>query len=205
MSLKNHWEAVYTSKSAQVVSWYQPHAMKSLDIIRASGGDLISRIIDIGGGASTLVDDLQALGYKNLSVLDISKESLEVSRKRLGSRAHLIKWIEGDITKVSLPKLGYDIWHDRAVFHFLTEKETRNAYISQVKKALKPCGHLIIATFASDGPLQCSGLPVMRYSPESLRAEFFPGFELINHVEENHITPNGSVQQFIYCHFIKST
>lgn len=203
MPSKDHWENVYASKSAEAVSWYQPHALQSLNLIRNSGTGTASHIIDIGGGASTLTDDLLALGYRHLNVLDLSGEALAVARKRLGSSASLVNWIEGDITTVELPEHRYDIWHDRAVFHFLTDPAAREAYLAQVMKAVKPGGHVIVATFAPDGPTQCSGLPIMRYSPESLHAEFGQAFELIEHVEENHVTPHGNVQHFIYCHCIK--
>lgn len=203
MRSKDHWENVYASKSAEAVSWYQPHALQSINLIRNSGVGLGSHIIDIGGGASTLTDDLLALGYRHLSVLDLSGEALAVARKRLGSSASLVNWIEGDITTVELPEHTYDIWHDRAVFHFLTEPVARQTYVKQVMRAVKPGGHVIVATFATDGPTQCSGLPVARYSPEGLYEEFGAPFQLLEHLEENHVTPNGSVQHFIYCHCIK--
>ncbi|MDE2600203.1 MAG: class I SAM-dependent methyltransferase [Rhodocyclaceae bacterium] len=204
MSAKTHWEQVYGSKPAQSVSWYQPHAANSIALIKAAAADLDSRIIDIGGGASTLVDDLLDLGYTNLSVLDLSAEALAVARRRLGERAGSIHWIEGDITTIALPRHGFDVWHDRAVFHFLTEPEQRAAYLERVRHAVRPGGHVIVATFALDGPAQCSGLPVARYTPEGLHDEFGAAFELIEHREEYHQTPAGNTQHFIYCFCLKA-
>jgi 2-polyprenyl-3-methyl-5-hydroxy-6-metoxy-1,4-benzoquinol methylase len=157
-------------------------------------------IIDVGGGASTLVDDLLDMGYSSLSVLDISSSALAVARKRIGERSDRVNWIEADITRADLPVHGYDVWHDRAVFHFLTAPDARKAYVEQVFKAVKPNGHIIIATFAEDGPTQCSGLPVMRYTADELHDAFGPAFELIHHEKEEHLTPFETVQKFVYCY-----
>ena len=154
----------------------------------------------MGGGASTLVDDLLNLGYDNLSVLDLSAAALKVAQDRLGAKAATVNWLVGDITTVSLPANAYDIWHDRAVFHFLTEEADRRAYVAQVMRIVRPNGHIIIATFAEDGPEKCSGLPVMRYSPEALHQEFGRGFQLVSKDKETHHTPFGTDQQFIYCY-----
>jgi SAM-dependent methyltransferase len=200
MPAKHHWEQVYSSKPSDAVSWYQPHADQSLRLIRESGLPLSARIIDVGGGASTLVEDLLSHGYTELSVLDLSAAALSAVRQRLGAAANKVQWIEGDITRVALPHHAYDLWHDRAVFHFLTEPGQRQVYVNAVLHAVKPGGHVIVATFAEDGPSQCSGLPVMRYSADGLHAEFGSPFTLLRHEREEHLTPFGSTQEFIYCY-----
>lgn len=200
MQSKQHWEKVYETKSTDAVSWFQPHAESSLDFIHATGAGKDAAIIDVGGGASTLVDDLVAEGYSDLTVLDLSAAALEAARKRLGEREREVRWIEADIVEVDLPDNRYDVWHDRAVFHFLTGAEEREAYVRKVFCSVKPGGHVIVATFAEDGPEKCSGLPVMRYSPDGLHDEFGEAFTLMNHRKEAHHTPSGSVQQFVYCY-----
>jgi ubiquinone/menaquinone biosynthesis C-methylase UbiE len=200
MQPKQHWEEVYTTKSTDSVSWFQPHADLSLDLIRATGEGKDAGIIDVGGGASTLVDGLLANGYGDLTVLDLSGQALEVARQRLGKDGSLVRWIEADITEVDLPAKRYDIWHDRAVFHFLTTPEQREIYVQTVFRSVKPGGHVIVATFAEDGPEQCSGLPVMRYRPEELHDQFGEAFTLLSHTKEAHHTPAGKVQQFVYCY-----
>lgn len=197
---QDHWEKVYQTKASDTVSWFQEHATRSLEMIRSIDQAAKAQIIDIGGGASTLVDDLLASGFSHLSVLDLSASALEVARARLGSLAPHVTWIAGDITTVELPAHAYDIWHDRAVFHFLTDPADRMAYVRQVMKAVRPGGHVIVATFAPDGPEQCSGLPVVRYDPDQLHNEFGASFELLEHSREEHTTPWGSVQHFVYCH-----
>ncbi len=199
MEMKQHWETVYQSKSTDAVSWYQLHAQRSLDIIQQLPLKHSAKIIDIGGGASTLVDDLQRLGYDNLSVLDLSNAALQAASRRLGVLAAKIKWIEGDVTQLTLPKQHFDLWHDRAVFHFLTEASDRHRYVRSVLNSVKPGGHVIIATFAEDGPEQCSDLPVQRYSAETLYNEFGSSFELLGHEKELHQTPSGTTQSFVYC------
>lgn len=203
MSGHEHWEKVYQTKSANQVSWFQEHAARSLEIIRSIGAKPDSRIIDVGGGASTLVDDLLAEGFKDLSVLDLSASALAVARSRLGAKGAEVQWIAADIQHVALPEQAYDIWHDRAVFHFLTDPADRLEYVKQVMKSVKPGGHVIVATFSPDGPEQCSGLPVVRYSHAQLHGEFGPAFELVERAIEEHETPWGSVQHFIYCHCLK--
>jgi len=202
-SPKEHWEKVYQTKQPDAVSWFQEHATRSLALIRSIGTSLNANIIDVGGGASTLVDDLLSNGFKNISVLDLSANALDVARKRLGIEGGCVTWIPGDICTVNLPDQAYDIWHDRAVFHFLTDPAHRKAYVEQIMKSVKPGGHVIVATFSPDGPEQCSGLPVARYAPEQLHQEFGPSFELIEHMSEEHKTPWGSVQHFLYCHCLK--
>lgn len=201
MQTKEHWETVYTTKSTTAVSWFQECATRSLQLINSCAPHTNAKIIDVGGGASTLVDDLINVGYFNITVLDISGVALNVARQRLGEKAEPVKWIEGDITQLSLPRCHYDIWHDRAVFHFLIDAKNRQAYVKQLTHALKPGGQLIISTFAETGPQQCSNLPVVRYSPEALQTEFGELFVLQEHTVETHITPSGSRQEFVYCRF----
>lgn len=203
MNEQAYWDKVYQTRSADAVSWFQAHATRSLSIIQSITTDPEARIIDVGGGASTLVDDLLAHGFGQLSVLDLSASALAVARQRLGACGARVEWIAGDIRQVELPGQHYDIWHDRAVFHFLTEPADRRAYIRQVMHAVKPGGHVIVATFAPDGPEQCSGLPVARYAPQQLHDEFGPAFELLEHASEEHKTPWGAVQHFVYCHCVK--
>lgn len=200
MQSKTHWDTVYTTRATDAVSWFQPHAKTSLDFIRAAGIGTEAALIDVGGGASVLVDDLLAAGFRDLSVLDLSGAALAAARRRLGRQAADVTWIEADITRAALPESRYDVWHDRAVFHFLTEREEREAYVSAVLRAVRPGGHVIVATFAEDGPEQCSGLPVMRYRAEALHDEFGAAFSLLRHRKEAHATPSGAVQQFVYCY-----
>ena len=199
METKSHWEQVYRSKPVDSVSWYQPHALRSLDLIRRVAGGRDARILDVGGGASTLADDLLDAGMTHVSVLDISGSALEAARQRLGPRASAVRWIEGDITTVELEPASVDVWHDRAVFHFLTDPKDRAAYVRQVRHAVRPGGHVIIAAFSPEGPPQCSGLPVVRYAPEELHAQFGSAFELVEHQTEDHRTPSGVIQHFVYC------
>ncbi len=199
MQDKNHWDKVYATKAVDDVSWFQPHAEMSMRMIQTSGIARGAAIIDVGGGASTLVDDLLDDGYSNLTVLDLSGAALNESRRRLDARAANVNWIEADITQVKLAPHSLDLWHDRAVFHFLTTAEDRAAYVQQVLRALKPGGHVIMATFGANGPVQCSGLPVVRYDSDSLHTEFGNAFDLLLHEEHLHHTPFGTDQQFVYC------
>jgi len=200
MEKKSHWEKVYTAKPAISVSWYQEHAECSLSLLGNTGISKSAAIIDVGGGASTLVDDLLAEGYSDVTVLDLSAAALSAARKRLGALAAKVKWLEADVIEADLPSHRYDVWHDRAVFHFLTEPKQRQAYVEKVFHSVKPGGHVIVATFAEDGPTQCSGLPVMRYSADKLHAQFGEAFTLVKHVREEHHTPSGAVQHFVYCY-----
>jgi ubiquinone/menaquinone biosynthesis C-methylase UbiE len=204
MNSQDHWEKVYASKATDAVSWFQQHAQLSLELIAATGVGKSAAIIDVGGGASNLVDDLLALGYANLHVLDISAAALFATKHRLGTRAAEIKWLVADITRADFQAAYFDVWHDRAVFHFLVTPEERAAYIAIVLRSVKPGGHVIIATFAEDGPTQCSGLPVMRYSASSLQAEFGDSFSLLHQQKESHRTPTGVLQKFVYCYFRKA-
>ena len=193
---RQHWESVYRSKAADQVGWFQPHAASSLLLIEGCA-PADAHIIDVGGGASVLVDDLIDAGYRNLTVLDLAESALAASRARLGARAQLVQWIAGDITHTELPAAQYDVWHDRAVFHFLTDPADRARYVEQVLKSVKPGGHVIVATFGPGGPLQCSGLDVVRYAPDALHAEFGAAFELLRHETETHFTPSGEEQEYV--------
>ena len=199
MDRKSHWEAIYRNKLPTQVSWYQPHALRSLDLIRRVSPPPDGAIIDVGGGASTLIDDLLDAGYHDLTVLDLSATALAKTRMRLGAQAGRIRWLEADILDAQLPRAGYSVWHDRAVFHFLTAPADRARYLAQVRQAVRPGGFALVATFADDGPTRCSGLEVRRYSPEALHAEFGAPFRMMASEREEHLTPGGVRQAFIYC------
>ncbi|HND66359.1 MAG TPA: class I SAM-dependent methyltransferase [Candidatus Obscuribacter sp.] len=202
MDQKTYWEQVYQTKAPDAVSWYRQHLEKSLELIKQADTDPSACIIDVGGGESTLVDDLLEFGYRNISVLDISETAIDVSKHRLGNRAALVSWIAANITDVELPSQRYDVWHDRAVFHFLTTSDERSAYVKQVANSVKPGGHVIVATFGPQGPEKCSGLTTMRYDANSLHKEFGPKFKLIESATELHATPFGTMQQFLYCYCV---
>lgn len=199
MTTKAHWESVYQSKATHEVSWYRPHLDVSLRLIEAAAPDRASAIIDVGGGEATLVDDLVRRGYRDVTVLDVSQVAIDVAKRRLGAAAASVNWITGDITQIELATARYDLWHDRAVFHFLTDAEDRAAYVRQVARAVKPGGHVIVATFGPEGPEKCSGLDVVRYDPASLHGQFGAKFLLLDSVTELHETPWGTPQQFMYC------
>jgi len=201
---QSHWQSIYQTRKPTDVGWYKPHLLASLELILQLALPLSACILDVGAGDSTLVDDLLANGYTHISLLDISTAALERVKARLGPKSDYITWIEGDITQVGLPPQAYDIWHDRALFHFLTNDLDRCKYIEAVRLALKPGGHMIIATFTEDGPLRCSGLDTLRYSPEALCREFGEDFTLIRSLPETHHTPSGTVQKFSYCLFKKT-
>jgi 2-polyprenyl-3-methyl-5-hydroxy-6-metoxy-1,4-benzoquinol methylase len=198
---KSHWEAVYANKAPTEVSWYQPYPRISLDLIAHTRVSSCAQIIDVGGGTSTLADALLSEGFKHVTVLDIAFAAIEKSKARLAERANSITWLEADITRVNLPEHYFDLWHDRAVFHFLTEVSDRRSYLRAVEGSLKPGGHLIIATFAVDGPKKCSGLDTQRYSPDELSDFFGDSFQLVETVSEIHQTPFETEQKFIYCRF----
>jgi len=205
MDPRSHWETVYRTKQPTEVSWYRPHLDVSLQLIEEAAPDRDAQIIDVGGGESTLVDDLVARDYRNVCVLDVAAAALEVARERLGAAADRVQWLCGDVTVFAFPRHRYDLWHDRAVFHFLTEAGDRAAYVRQVAHAIKPGGQVIVATFGPEGPARCSGLNVVRYDPAGLRREFGAGFRLVQHCTDRHRTPAGAVQQFIYCRFDATT
>ncbi len=204
MNRRSHWENVYTTKGHDQVSWFREHLDTSLRMIVGTGVEKDAAIIDIGGGASTLVDDLLDHGFADVSVLDISSTAIATSKKRLGRRSSDVEWLVADITEVDLPAVHFDVWHDRAVFHFLTDPDDLRRYVELVNRSVKPGGHIIIASFGPNGPLKCSGLDVVRYSPVSMHDEFGDKFQLVSSVDETHDTPFGTTQEFIYCYCRKS-
>jgi len=197
---KTHWEKVYTTKEPEAVSWYSAHLEISLALIERAAPSRSASIIDIGAGESTLVDDLLVRGYENITLLDVSQTALEATKKRLGLHAQQVNWNVADITQVELEPFAYDVWHDRAVFHFLTSNEQRAGYVRNVAKAVNHGGHVIVSTFGPEGPTKCSGLEVMRYDAELLHSEFGTRFRLIESLKELHRTPFGTTQQFLYCY-----
>jgi SAM-dependent methyltransferase len=200
MDSQTLWENIYREKAAEAVSWYRPHLETSLALIGKAAPSCSASIIDVGGGQSTLVDDLLARGYENITVLDISQTAIDANRKRLGSVSERLHWLAADITKAELMPSAYDVWHDRAVFHFLTTTSDRVAYVRQVARAVRHEGHVILGTFGPEGPMKCSGLDVVRYDAESLHAEFGIHFRLLDSSKELHHTPFGTIQQFLYCY-----
>ena len=196
---KAHWEAVYQSRSPTELSWYQPQPTRSLELLEQLGMTPSTAIIDVGGGASKLVDALLDRGVARIAVLDISRAALEHAKVRLGARAASVEWIEADITRVDLgTEARYDVWHDRAVFHFLTNRDDRRRYVSAARRALGPGGIALIATFSLQGPSRCSGLDVVRYDSELLAREFGSEFSVERSVDELHHTPSGVEQAFTY-------
>lgn len=193
-----HWDATYRQRGSTQVSWYSPHLGRSLEVIRRQAPSLTANIIDVGGGAATLVDDLLDAGYRSLTVLDISPAALQIARERLGTHALPVTWIDGDVTQMELPQAHYDLWHDRAVFHFLTDADQRRRYVARLKDALKSGGIVVLATFATDGPEKCSGLPVARYDAPMLAAALGADFRLIDTFHDVHLTPGGKEQRFLY-------
>ena len=200
MTRKEHWNQVYQTKVPDDVSWYQARPAVSLKLIGASGVSKVQGIIDVGGGASVLVDFLLDAGFQRLAVLDLSAAALEQARRRLNARAGDVEWFEADITTFKPPR-RFGLWHDRAVFHFLTETSDRQNYVRTLRHTLVPDGHVIIATFAIDGPFQCSGLRVMRYDAASIRVELGAGFDLVEQSDETHVTPWNTEQRFSYFRF----
>jgi SAM-dependent methyltransferase len=196
---KAHWEKVYEEKSPEQVSWFQAEAALSLAMIREAVPDLDAAILDVGAGASTLVDGLLGAGYHNLTVLDISQAALEKARARLGAAAERVSWRAADVLAAELPAAEFDVWHDRAVFHFLTSAADRARYVAQVRRSVRVNGVVLVATFAEDGPQKCSGLDVMRYDPIGLHGEFGDDFRVVRSEREEHRTPWGAVQLFTYC------
>lgn len=202
MTRKEHWEQVYRTKATDDVSWYQVRPGVSLKLIEASGVGKDQGIIDVGGGASVLVDFLLDAGFSRLAVLDISIAALECARQRLGARASQIEWLEEDVTAFA-PARRYGLWHDRAVFHFLTEKTDREKYVENLRRTLMPDGRVIIATFGVEGPLKCSGLKVARYDARAICGELGDNFRLVEELPETHVTPWGTEQKFAYFLFEK--
>lgn len=200
MAGEAHWEQVYETKSPDRVSWYTPHLERSLAFIDAAGLPPAAAIIDVGGGTATLVDDLLDRGFSNVTVLDLASTAIERAKARLGDRAGAVKWIVGDVTEVALPERSIDFWHDRAVFHFLRDKDARRRYVALVRRTVRPGGHVLVATFGPEGPERCSGLDVVRFDEDGIHAEFGGGFRKVGSARETHTTPWGSDQQFVYCY-----
>jgi SAM-dependent methyltransferase len=197
---REHWDRVYQTRTPDSVSWYQPSPAPSLAALERIGVPRSAALIDIGGGASSLIDHLLAMGWSDLTVLDIAQPALDVAKARLGNAADRVRWLQADITAWT-PERSWDVWHDRAVFHFLTEAEARSRYRRALEAALQPGGLAIIATFALDGPERCSGLPVQRYDGATLTRELGGGFALIESWRESHTTPGGATQSFNWCAF----
>ena len=194
-----HWESIYRKQRPDSVSWYQPSLCVSLELIRRTGLAKGAALADVGGGASTLVDDLLTLQYSNITVLDISTQALDYSKARLGPLATSVKWVVGDITAADTSQLSFDLWHDRAVFHFLVEEQDRKKYCNVLNASLRPGGFIIIATFGPNGPMKCSGLDIVRYDPDSLLLALGASFKLISSQIELHRTPVDKTQEFLYC------
>ncbi|PLP57277.1 SAM-dependent methyltransferase [Mesorhizobium loti] len=199
---KTHWQDVYANKATTAVSWYQETPAPSLDLLQLVGAKPDTSIVDVGGGASILTDTLLALGYRDLSVLDISRAGLEAAQARLGAAAAKVDWIVVDVTQWR-PQRSYDIWHDRAAFHFLVEESSRAAYVERLRSALPVGGHVVIGTFAPDGPEKCSGLTVQRYDAQSLSAALGAGFRPIDGRLYDHVTPWGATQHFHFGTFCR--
>ena len=202
MDTHEHWESVYRTKAPDKVSWFRTHLDRSLGLIERAVDRRSASIIDVGGGESTLVDDLIERGFRNVTVLDISETAIQVTKQRLGATSALVRWICADVTQATLPGQSYDVWHDRAVFHFLTNPEQRLAYVRNVVSAVRPGGHVILSTFGPEGPTKCSGLDVMRYDANGLHHEFGARFHLVESSQELHETPFGTTQQFLYCYCV---
>lgn len=201
MDRQEHWERVYRSRRPDEVSWFQPHATLSVELITSALRDREARILDVGGGASTLVDDLLGEGYRNITVLDLATSALHALRDRLGTAARRVSFVTGDVLSAPLPAASVALWHDRAFFHFLTDPDDRSRYLEQMRRCVVPGGFVLVATFAADGPPRCSGLEVARYSPSRLQSVFGDDFELLESRREEHRTPQGVLQPFTYCLF----
>lgn len=198
MNRKDHWEGVYATKSSAEVSWYQLIPTRSLELLDEIGAGPRSAIIDVGGGDSSLVDVLGEQGFEHVTVLDLSGAAIARAQGRLGERASNVTWIEADVTHAALSPEAYDVWHDRAVFHFLTDEEDRRRYVATAAAAVRAQGTLIVATCAADGPTRCSGLEAARYGPDDLAREFESAFALERGFVDVHRTPAGAEQRFTY-------
>ncbi len=195
---QGHWQDIYRTRTADSLSWFRPHLDVSLELLTRAGMNKDSRVIDVGGGAATLVDDLLACGLRHLSVLDVSEQALAIARDRLGPRSKQVTWYAGDLLRVQLPAAGFDLWHDRAVLHFLTDPADAARYAATAADAVTAGGHAVIAGFAPDGPERCSGQPVVRRSTEEMAALMAPAFVLVESRNERHVTPAGATQSFAY-------
>jgi SAM-dependent methyltransferase len=198
MTDEAHWEGVYRQRNANEVSWYQPHLKQSLLLIAKAQLPTTASIVDVGGGASTLVDDLLTQGFTHLTVIDLARSALVQSQQRLGNRANSVRWLAGDATTELLATESVDLWHDRAVFHFLTDEARRAAYLEQIERCVRPGKFVVLGTFAPDGPERCSGLAVARYSPDELAHTLGPAFVKLAEAREHHASPSGAVQSFSY-------
>lgn len=199
MDSKLHWEQIYRTKRPDQVSWFEAEPRHSLDLVQRVAPGPDAAIIDVGAGAATFVDGLLDAGYRRITVLDLSAVALAESQRRLGERARLVDWREADVRTARFAPHTLDVWHDRAVFHFLTEPADRSSYVAQVRHALRPGGFVLVATFAADGPARCSGLEVDRYSADELHTEFGRDFRLLTSERHMHVTPRGAQQAFTYC------
>lgn len=203
--MAQHWQRVYLEKDSSKVSWFEDSPVASLELLQCANLTSASSVIDVGGGASGLVDALLTRGYENLTVLDISSAALNVTRARLGAAAQCVTWLAADITTAQLPVAAYDVWHDRAVLHFLTDASSRTTYVAALKNSLRRGGHALIATFAPDGPLKCSGLETIRYdAPALLEVLGADEFALLEDRLVQHVTPSGGTQIFTYALFKRS-
>jgi ubiquinone/menaquinone biosynthesis C-methylase UbiE len=202
MNRKDHWQHVYQTKDPTDVSWFQSQPTLSLRLIGNAGLEKNQGIIDVGGGASVMAGCLLGAGFRHVAVLDISADALKHAKQRLGAKADAVEWLEADVTGFTPPR-QYDLWHDRAVFHFLTDKADRRKYVQTLKRTLTPGGHVIIATFAVDGPMKCSGLDVARYDASGICTELGSEFRLVEQVNETHVTPWNTEQKFSYFRFIR--
>jgi hypothetical protein len=201
----SHWQSVYRTKQPTEVSWFKPHLETSMDLMKRAGLNERSRVLDVGAGASTLVDDLLQIGVRSITALDLSEASLSVARERLAEKASHVQWLVGDVTDVPLPEGGFHLWHDRAALHFLVEPAAAASYVRQAKHAIVDGGYAVIGCFAADGPEKCSGLPVARRDPQDIAALFGPSFALVDSRRETHATPSGGAQLFAYALLRKLT
>jgi SAM-dependent methyltransferase len=197
-----HWQDVYARKRDEEVSWYQAFPATSIDLVSRTGAGHAARIIDVGGGASRLVDALLALGFERVTVLDLAETALDHARARLADRAAAVAWVAADV-RTWRPDAPFDVWHDRAAFHFMVQPEDREAYLATLHRAVASGGHAILGTFAADGPELCSGLPVLRWEPDALAREIGPKFRLVESLREDHVTPDGKVQKFQFSRFVR--
>jgi 2-polyprenyl-3-methyl-5-hydroxy-6-metoxy-1,4-benzoquinol methylase len=199
---KEHWENIYSTKAEDEVSWFQPYPKTSMEFVELFNLPLNANIIDVGGGDSRFVDSLLDKGYQNIWVLDISENAIERSKKRLGGEASKVHWIVSDVTEFE-PRVRFDFWHDRAAFHFLTTEDKIYKYVSIAEDAIKKEGYLILGTFSENGPTRCSGLNTKQYSEASMSARFEIAFDRVKCVQEDHVTPSNTVQNFLFCSFKK--
>ncbi len=200
MDRKKHWEEIYKSKNTTEVSWFQASPTTSLQIVKEFNLPQSAKIIDVGGGDSFMVDRLLEMGYRNITVLDISETAINKAKDRLGEKAKTVKWIVDDATGFQ-PTETYDFWHDRAAFHFLTEKQEISSYVDTIRSSVKPGGYLVLGTFSEQGPTKCSGIEIKQYSENSMKSLLTDFFNKIRCITIVHITPSNTLQNFIFCSF----